>query len=161
MIADCVVTQLQDPYHFPSMHRAVREPYDYHELGQLYTEQLIDFLGSVLGHQDRWARIARLLEAGENVVLLSNHATEADPGVFSALLQEAHPALARDIVYVAGDRVYGDPLWIPFSLGRNLFCVHSKRHLDDEPETKSAKQQDNRRTLVAMQVGGSHHGKGL
>ena len=192
----------------------------------------------VLGHRDRFDRIEQQLAAGENVVLLANHQTEADPAVSSrdavqvgsiycwypysqsavllprsdpvteggatfadlgcgsdvgtvtqvwALLLEAtHPRLATDIVYVAGtalrlrcclrlecshaafslcvfvtsvaysimfhtgDRVVTDPLCKPFSMGRNLFCVHSRKRLDDIPEMKAAKVQQNRRTLIAM-----------
>lgn len=36
-------------------------------------------------------------------------------------------------------------------MGRNLFCVHSKKHMDDVPELKAAKMETNRKTLVAMQ----------
>jgi hypothetical protein len=36
-------------------------------------------------------------------------------------------------------------------MGRNLFCVHSKKHIDDVPELKAAKMETNRKTLVAMQ----------
>eukprot|EP00775_Hariotina_reticulata_P003542 gene3542-3811_t len=36
-------------------------------------------------------------------------------------------------------------------MGRNLFCVHSKKHIDDVPELKAAKMDTNRKTLVAMQ----------
>ena len=43
-----------------------------------------------------------------------------------------------------------DPLCKPFSMGRNLFCVHSKKRLDDIPELKAAKQKQNRTTLVQM-----------
>jgi hypothetical protein len=43
-----------------------------------------------------------------------------------------------------------DPLCKPFSMGRNLFCVHSKKRLDDIPELKAAKQKQNRTTLVTM-----------
>ena len=50
----------------------------------------------------------------------------------------------------AGDRVVTDPLCKPFSMGRNLFCVHSRKRLDDIPELKAAKVQQNRRTLIAM-----------
>ena len=50
----------------------------------------------------------------------------------------------------AGDRVVTDPLCKPFSMGRNLFCVHSRKRLDDIPEMKAAKVQQNRRTLIAM-----------
>ena len=41
-----------------------------------------------------------------------------------------HPNLATDVIYVAGDRVVTDALCKPFSMGRNLFCVHSKKHIE-------------------------------
>jgi hypothetical protein len=66
-------------------------------------------------------------------------------------LVDSFPNLATDVIYVAGDRVVTDPLCKPFSMGRNLFCVHSKKHMDDEPELKAAKMETNRKTLVAMQ----------
>ena len=44
----------------------------------------------------------RQLEAGDNVILLANHQTEADPGVFALLLEASHPNLATDVIYVAG-----------------------------------------------------------
>lgn len=62
--------------------------------------------------------------------------TEADPGVWALLLEASHPTLATDITYVAGDRVVSDALCKPFSMGRNLFCVHSRKHIDDFPELK-------------------------
>jgi glycerol-3-phosphate O-acyltransferase len=85
------------------------------------------------------------------VVLLANHQTEADPGVFAHMLAASHHSLATDVIYVAGDRVVTDALCKPFSMGRNLFCVHSKKHLDDVPELKASKMETNRKTLVAMQ----------
>lgn len=54
------------------------------------------------------------------------------------------------MIYVAGDRVVTDPLCKPFSMGRNLFCVHSKKRMDDQPELKAEKQKTNRRTVVEM-----------
>ena len=36
---------------------------------------------------------------------------------------------------------------IPFSMGRNLICIHSKKHIDADPETKGVK---NRQNLAAM-----------
>ncbi len=57
-------------------------------------------------------------------ILLANHQTEADPGVFAHMLMASHPQLATDVIYVAGDRVVTDALSKPFSMGRNLFCVH-------------------------------------
>ena len=70
--------------------------------------------------------------------------------VWALLLEHTHPRLATDVFYVAGDRVVADPLCKPFSMGRNLFCVHSKKHMDDDPAQKEAKQRTNRRTLSEM-----------
>ena len=36
------------------------------------------------------------------------------------------PPIHAEVIYVAGDRVVTDALCKPFSMGRNLFCVHSK-----------------------------------
>lgn len=52
---------------------------------------------------------------------------------------------------MAGDRVVTDLMAKPFSMGRNLLCVHSKKHIDDEPELKPAKQRQNMRTLKEME----------
>lgn len=70
--------------------------------------------------------------------------------VWALLLEKTHPQLASDVIYVAGDRVVMDPLCKPFSMGRNMFCVHSKKRMDDVPELKAEKQRTNRRTLSAM-----------
>lgn len=56
----------------------------------------------MLGQPERWAEIAKQLAAGENVVLLANHQTEADPGVFAHMLADAHPEMAENVIYVAG-----------------------------------------------------------
>lgn len=150
-IADCVLNQFVDPYTFPSFHQRLLEPYNYFAFGQRYVATLIDFDNSLLGHRDRWDKIAAQLAAGENVILLANHQTEADPGVFAHMLAASHPSMSTDVIYVAGDRVVSDPLCKPFSMGRNLFCVYSKKYLDLDPETKPKKAEQNRRTLVAMQ----------
>ncbi|KAJ9513940.1 hypothetical protein QJQ45_021048, partial [Haematococcus lacustris] len=150
-IADTVTLQFMKPYTFPSLHtRMVGADYNYFEFGQRYVGALVDFNNSVLGHRERWDQIAAQLAAGENVVLLANHQTEADPGVFAHMLMATHPQLATEVVYVAGDRVVTDALSKPFSMGRNLFCVHSKKHMDDIPELKAEKMETNRKTLVAM-----------
>ena len=41
---------------------------------------LIDFKSSVVGGLENFNRISELLAAGENVIMLANHQTEADPG---------------------------------------------------------------------------------
>ncbi|KAF5834749.1 hypothetical protein DUNSADRAFT_8476 [Dunaliella salina] len=151
-IADNVLLQFRDPYTFPSFHQRMITPtYSYFEFGQRYVASLTDFANSVLGHRKRWDQAAAQLAAGENVVLLANHQTEADPGVFAHMLMSVHPSMAEEVVYVAGDRVVTDPMCKPFSMGRNLFCVHSKKHLNDIPEQRAAKMETNRKTLFAMQ----------
>ncbi|EFJ48252.1 hypothetical protein VOLCADRAFT_81121 [Volvox carteri f. nagariensis] len=150
-ILDNVLLQAVQPYTFPSFHNRITEPYNYYEFGQRYVGTLIDFQNSVLGHRERWDRVQEFLDQKHNVVLLANHQTEADPGVFAHMLASTHPKLATDVIYVAGDRVVTDPMCKPFSMGRNLFCVHSKKHMGDVPELKAAKMETNRKTLVAMQ----------
>ena len=149
-IADTVINQFTNPYKFPSRHEAITEPYDYFEFGQKYVGSLIDFTKSYLGHRERFDEIERQLEAGENAIILANHQSEADPGIWAHMLIHTHPRLAKSVFYVAGDRVVSDPLCVPFSMGRNLYCVHSKRHMEDDPETKGEKMAMNRRTLGAM-----------
>lgn len=144
---------------FPSQHQRILEPYNYYNFGQRYIRGLVDFKKSMLGHSETFAQISKQLAAGENVVLLANHQTEADPAVFALLLEAEFPNLATDVYYVAGDRVVTDALCKPFSMGRNLFCVHSKKHLDDIPELKAEKQATNRRTLKAMQSALNEGGK--
>jgi len=41
---------------------------------------LVDFQNSVVGHLERFDAIAAYLAAGDNVGMLANHQTEADPG---------------------------------------------------------------------------------
>lgn len=146
-------------YTFPSHHTRILSPYNYYNFGQRYIRGLVDFSRSQLGHIDRFKTVEAQLAAGHNVVLLANHQTEADPAAFALLLEAEFPRLATDVIYVAGDRVVTDPLCKPFSMGRNLFCVHSKKHLDDVPELKAEKQATNRRTLKAMQTALAEGGK--
>lgn len=160
-VCERVLMQL-DPraaYTFPSYHERILEPYNYYNFGQRYIRGLVNFQTSQLGHKNRFEQIQAQLDAGHNVVLLANHQTEADPAVFALLLEAEFPKLATDVIYVAGDRVVTDPLCKPFSMGRNLFCVHSKKHLDDIPELKAEKQATNRRTLKAMQTALNEGGK--
>lgn len=149
-IADTVINQFSNPYKFPSFHKSMTEPYDYFEFGQKYVGSLIDFTKSYLGHRERFDEIEKQLNAGENVIIFANHQSEADPGIWAHMLIHTHPSLAKKICYVAGDRVVSDPLCVPFSMGRNLYCVHSKRHMEDDPDTKAEKSAMNRTTLRNM-----------
>ena len=47
---------------------------------QNWVRNLIDFSKSVVGHLDNFDKIEAYLAAGENVILLANHQSEADPG---------------------------------------------------------------------------------
>jgi len=146
-----VFKEFVEPYEFPSYHARMLSPYNYYEFGQTYVRYMVNFKNSYIGHYERFQEISNKLKRGENVILLANHQTEADPGVFALLLEKNFPEMAENVVYVAGDRVVTDPLAKPFSMGRNLLCVHSKKYIDEDPAKKPAKMKQNRATLVKMQ----------
>jgi glycerol-3-phosphate O-acyltransferase len=52
------------------------------------------------------------------------------------LLDPDVPGFAEDTIFVAGDRVTTDLLAQPFSMGRNLLCIFSKKHIENPPEQK-------------------------
>ena len=143
--------QLVDPYEFPSYHTAIREPFDYYKLGNQYVGGLVDWRRSLVCHPERWGTIQEQLGRGENVILLANHQSEADAAFIPLLTEKSHPGLGEQVIYVAGDRVVTDLMAKPFSMGRNLLCVHSKKHIDDDPALKPAKQRQNLRTLKEME----------
>lgn len=97
---------------------------------------------------DNAKKIEELLAKGENVMILSNHQTEADPQVISILLEaNGMSSLAEKMIFVAGHKVTTDPVAIPFSMGRNLLCIHSKKHIKNPPEQAAFKQQQNMATM--------------
>mmetsp|Transcript_37479 Transcript_37479/g.84980 ORF Transcript_37479/g.84980 Transcript_37479/m.84980 type:complete len:230 (-) Transcript_37479:624-1313(-) len=83
--------------------------------------------------------------------MLANHQSEADPQIFSVLLDPIAPGFAEKTIFVAGDRVTTDLLAQPFSMGRNLLCIYSKKHLDNPPELKAVKTKHNRSVMKKMQ----------
>jgi glycerol-3-phosphate O-acyltransferase len=150
-IVDRLILLNREPYTFQPAHQAIRAPFDYFEFGQQYTRLLIDFDKSYLRNIQKWDDIAQALLRKENVILLTNHQTEADAAFIPLLLEAYNRRLGEKVIYVAGDRVVSDPMVQPFSMGRNLFCVHSKKHMDDDPRmSREEKQKMNRRTLVEM-----------
>ena len=70
------------------------------------------------------------------MIFLANHQIEADPQAISLLLDDLYPNFAENMIFVAGERVITDPFAIPFSMGRNLLCIYSKRYIDHPPEKK-------------------------
>ncbi len=47
---------------------------------QNYVRNLINFDISVVGHLENFDKAAEYLARGDNVIMLANHQTEADPG---------------------------------------------------------------------------------
>lgn len=147
---DRICLDVEDPFVFPPYHQALREPFDYYNFGQNYIRPLVDFRNSYVGNVSLFHEVEQKLQQGHNIVLISNHQTEADPAIIALLLEKANPSIAENLIYVAGDRVVTDPLCKPFSMGRNLICVYSKKHMDDTPELIEMKKRANIRSLREM-----------
>ena len=145
-----VIENLEHPYQFEPYHAAIRSPIDYYQFGLELLRPLVVFAKSTIQGKDHLHGIAQAIAKGENVILLANHQTEPDPQAISLLLENTHPQLAEEMIFVAGDRVITDPLAVPFSKGRNLLCIYSKRHIDLPPERKQEKLTHNQRTMKKM-----------
>ncbi|CAM9880147.1 unnamed protein product [Scytosiphon promiscuus] len=146
-----VPENMKKPYEFELFHASSREPVDLYTWGNDFFRPLIELDNSKLAGKENLAKIADYLAKGENVFLMSNHQTEADPQVMSLLMErEGYGEVASQLINVAGHRVTTDPLAIPFSMGRNLFCIFSKKYMENPPEQKGQKQKHNVRTLKKM-----------
>ncbi len=137
-------------FKFAPYHEKIRSPYDHYQFGLNFVRALIDFPRSHVHGQEALEQIDSQLRKGENVILLANHQTEADPQIISLLLERTHPHIAEKMIYVAGERVVTDPVAIPFSMGCNLLCIYSKRYIDNPPELKNEKQLHNKSTMELM-----------
>ncbi|KAL3801907.1 hypothetical protein ACHAWO_010679 [Cyclotella atomus] len=129
---------------------------DFYAAGCDFFRPSMDMERSLILGVDNMEKAMAQLAKGENVVFLANHQSEADPQVVSCLFEKAgdkYGKLAADITYVAGHKVTTDPLAIPFSMGRNLLCIHSKKHIDADPETKPAKSKQNMAAMNEMLQG--------
>ncbi|XP_022860740.1 glycerol-3-phosphate acyltransferase, chloroplastic isoform X1 [Olea europaea var. sylvestris] len=147
---DRILLDVRDPFEFSPHHEAIREPFDYFMFGQNYIRPLIDFRNSYVGNISIFNEMEKKLQQGENIILISNHQSEADPAVIALLLESTCPHIAENLIYVAGDRVVTDPLCKPFSMGRNLLCVYSKKHMNDDPELVDMKKRANTKSLKEM-----------
>lgn len=145
-----VVEQLRSPITFEPYHVQITAPFDYHRFGLEFIKPLIDPKCSTLEDEHALKEIESHLNRKDNVILFSNHQTEADPQIIKLLLEKQYPSLAQNMIFVAGERVITDPLAVPFSLGLNLLCIYSKRYIDYPPEDKAKKQQHNKRTMEMM-----------
>ncbi|KNA11873.1 hypothetical protein SOVF_131110 [Spinacia oleracea] len=158
VMLDFVLLDIEDPFVFPPFHKAIREPADYYSFGQDYIRPLVDFGNSYVGNIAIFQEMEEKLKQGDNIILMSNHQSEADPAVIALLLEKTNSLIAENLIYIAGDRVITDPLCKPFSMGRNLLCVYSKKHMYDDPELVDVKKRANTRSLkelVLLLRGGS------
>ena len=150
LFATLLQEQIKHPFTFESYHQKIREPFDYYKFSLDFIRPLVDLPHSkVLGHKVL-DQIDKQLERKENVILLANHQTEADPQAIAILLEKTHPQIGEKIIYVAGERVVTDPLTIPFSKGCDLLRIYSKRYIDHPPELKAKKMLHNKNTMELM-----------
>lgn len=137
---------------FQPYHAALRKPFDFYKFGNDFLKPLVDRSKSTIVGHAHLIEIQELLKKGHNVVFLANHQIEADPQALSVLLDDHYPGFAEKMIFVAGERVVTDPVAIPFSLGRHLLCIYSKRYIDHPPEKKVEKQTHNKRVMELMSL---------
>lgn len=153
--------QCLEPYIFQPYHQQIRQPIDYYQFGLDFIRPLVDKERSSVQGLNYLKTIIHSLEKGDNAIFLANHQTEADPQAISILLEDLYPEFAAKMIFVAGERVITDPLAVPFSMGRNLLCIYSKRYIDHPPEQKMQKQLHNKRTMELMSELLSEGGKAI
>jgi hypothetical protein len=76
-----VLERAKDPHKFEPFHRAMREPFDYYALGNEFAKPIINRQTSALVGLEKIDQMRAQMAAGDNVVLLANHQSEADPQV--------------------------------------------------------------------------------
>lgn len=146
---DLIYEQVKNPFPFAPFHASHTSPVDYYSFSLNFFRPLIDFSHSKVLGKEYIETMMRQVANKENVIFLANHQIEPDPQIISLLLEKEFPEFAKNMIFVAGDRVTTDPLAVPFSMGCNLICIYSKKYLDVVPELKEQKLQHNQK---AMQV---------
>ena len=143
---------MENPFKFePGMHHSIRQPFDYYKWGNDFMRPLIIMDKSRLVGLENAKRMIELINKGDNVIILANHQTECDPQAISILLErEGLGEFAEKMIYIAGHKVTTDPIAIPFSMGRNLICIHSKKHIKNPPEEFPKKQAENMESMKSM-----------
>lgn len=147
--------QVEDPYLFECYHEKIRAPFDLYEFGMRFATPLVDIWHSRVLGMANIQKAVEQVEAGENVVFVANHQSEGDPHAVDVLLNRVvglDPEFGENIVFMAGDRVREDPLVAPFSAGRNLLTVYSKKHINDIPNLRGQKLKHNRKAINATRA---------
>lgn len=147
---DMLKDQEKEPFAFEPFHKAVVSPRDYYSFGLNFFRPLMDESKSTIVKEHNLKKVDEAIARGENVIFYANHQVEPDPQVFSVLTEKRYPKLAKENIFVAGERVLADPVAAPFSMGRNLLCIYSKRHIDNDPNKKQEKQAHNTKTMRVM-----------
>lgn len=145
-----VQKQLESPFHFEPFHERILSPFDHYHFALDMLRPLVIFECSKRLGLENVARMEGQLREGHNVILFANHQTEPDPQAISLLLEDNHPKFAEEMIFVAGHRVVTDPLAVPFSMGRNLLCIYSKKYIDADPEKKEERILHNQKTMKIM-----------
>lgn len=151
----------ENKYEFGVTHEALRgddeeserlgSKFDFYGWGCDFFRYFIDLEDSLVLGEDNLKKAMEQVNNGENVIFYANHQSEADPQVMSILLEKAGFKEESDrMVFVAGHKVTTDSLAIPFSMGRNLICIHSKKHIDADPETRPYKTRQNMKAMTGM-----------
>eukprot|EP00871_Galdieria_phlegrea_P003181 jgi/Galph1/3864/GphlegSOOS_G2552.1 len=153
VLLELVRQACQVKYLFEPFHQSLRVPFDYLSFGLDFARPIVNIEDSIMIGEEYFSLIETQIERGDNVVLFSNHQSEGDPHAVHVLLDERldKGSLGEKMIFMAGDRVRDDPVAVPFSLGRNLLTVYSKRHINDIPETRAEKLLHNRKTITKMQ----------
>lgn len=145
-----IIDQIKHPFHFEPYHTRLTNPIDYYKFGIDFIRPLVMRQESKVFNLPALKQIAEKIKQGENVILLANHQTELDPQIISLLIEDQFPQLAQEMIFVAGHRVVSDPMAIPFSKGRNLLCIYSKKYIEDDPSKKEERMQHNQHTMKRM-----------
>jgi len=135
-------------------HHADTKFFDYQQFGCDVTRPLIDWDQSEVVGAHNIEKIKKQLDAGENVVFCSNHQSESDTHCMFTLMEDQlgkeYGDIAKNTVFIAGERVLRDAIVVPFSRGCSLLTVYSKKHIDSEPELKTAKMGHNGKTMKQL-----------
>ncbi len=147
---DRVIEQVISPYQFEPYHQKVREPFDYYALGMALWRPLVQWEQSRVLGQEHLETLQKQLAQGDNVIFLANHQAEADPQFIGMVIEPIAPKLAEELIFVAGHRVTTDPVAVPFSLGCDLLCIYSRRHVNHPPELREQKQRHNQKAIAVL-----------